>query len=381
MKFRVDRKALADTIAVVAKSLPSKPPTPVLAGVKITADSGVLRVEGFDYETSTRAHVVADVLDEGSVLVSGKLLADITKALPQKPVEVSVDGARVGIVCGSAKFSLPTMPVADYPALPAFPATTGSLPTEVFETVVGQVAAAAGKDDTLPMLTGVKIEAENGTLTLAATDRFRLAIRTLDWTGGDVNALIPAKTLADVARDVSRTQGLDNVDVGFHEGLFGADTGNVWTTARVLDAEFPKFRQLLPSEHSAVAGVDVAELVGAVKRVGLVAERGAQIRLTFDTGSLTVTAGTDGESSAEETLAATFAGEPLTIAFNPGYLLDGLNVIGTERVLFGFTTPNRPATLRPLSGDMQEYVGAGPFQPADTSFVYLLMPVRLPGNN
>lgn len=379
MKFRVDRKALADTIAVVAKSLPSKPPTPVLAGVKLTADSGVLRVEGFDYETSTRAHVVADILDEGSVLVSGKLLADITKALPQKPVEVSVDGARVGIVCGSAKFSLPTMPVADYPALPNFPATTGSLPTEVFETVVGQVAAAAGKDDTLPMLTGVKIEAESGTLTLAATDRFRLAIRTLDWTGSDVNALIPAKTLADVARNLPT--GLDNVDVGFHDGLFGADTGNVWTTARVLDAEFPKFRQLLPSEHSAVAGVDVQELVGAVKRVGLVAERGAQIRLTFDKGSLTVTAGTDGESSAEETLAATFAGEPLTIAFNPGYLLDGLHVIDTERVLFGFTTPNRPATLRPLSGDMGEFTGHGPFPPAATSFVYLLMPVRLPNTN
>lgn len=378
MKFHVEPRSFATTIATVAKILPAKPPNPVLAGVKLTAHDGVLRVEGFDYETSTRAHVTAETLDEGTVLVSGKLLADITKALPAKPVEVATDGNRVSIVCGSAKFSLPTMPVDEYPALPEFPDATGALPTDVFETIIGQVATAAGKDDTLPMLTGIRVEAENGTLTLAATDRFRLAVRTVPWSGSDVTTLIPAKTLADVARNLP--DNLTNVEIGLADGLFGADTGNVWTTTRVLDAEFPKFRQLLPSEHTAVAGVDVADLAGAVKRATLVAERGAQIRLSFAAGSLTVAAGGDGESSSEETIPVTFSGEPFTIAFNPGYLLDGLSAVGSAQVWFGFTTPNRPATLRPLAGDMSGFHGDGPYQPLDTEFVYLLMPVRLPAN-
>ncbi|HTI24933.1 MAG TPA: DNA polymerase III subunit beta, partial [Kutzneria sp.] len=191
MKIRVERDGLADAVAWVARSLPSRPPVPVLGGVLLDAgsdegDTGdALTVSGFDYEVSAQVGVPATIAAGGKTLVSGRLLADITKALPNHPVEIAVDGARVSITCGSAKFSLPTMPVEDYPALPEMPQRAGALAGEVFAEAVAQVAIAAGKDDTLPMLTGVRVEFNGGKLTLVATDRFRLAMREFDWEPAD----------------------------------------------------------------------------------------------------------------------------------------------------------------------------------------------------
>ncbi len=182
MKFRVAREDFADSVAWVARSLPSRPPVPVLGGVLLAADEQGLTVSGFDYEVSAQVHVSAEVITPpGQVLVSGKLLADITRALPNKPVDVVLDGTRVLINCGSAKFSLPTMPVEDYPQLPELPQQTGSLPVDVFSEAISQVAVAAGKDDTLPMLTGIRVEIDGTDMVLAATDRFRLAVRKVEW--------------------------------------------------------------------------------------------------------------------------------------------------------------------------------------------------------
>ena len=181
MKFRVERDVLADAAAWVARSLPARPPVPVLGGVLIQGggDPGAetLTVSGFDYETSARVEVDATIGDPGQVLVSGRLLADIARALPPKPVDLVVDGARATINCGSSRFSLPTMPVEDYPQLPAMPQRAGSVQADKLAAAVAQVAVAAGRDDTLPMLTGVRLEIEGTRLTLAATDRFRLAVR------------------------------------------------------------------------------------------------------------------------------------------------------------------------------------------------------------
>ncbi|MGW0521429.1 DNA polymerase III subunit beta [Crossiella sp. NPDC003009] len=379
MKIRVERDGLADAVAWVARSLPSRPPVPVLGGVLLDAggadgDNGeTLTVSGFDYEVSAQIGVPATISAAGRTLVSGKLLADITRSLPNHPVEIAVDGARVTITCGSAKFSLPTMPVEDYPQLPAMPQLAGHLPSDSFGPAVAQVAIAAGKDDTLPMLTGVRMEIEDEKVTLVATDRFRLALREFTWEpSGEVGStalLVPAKTLADAAKTLGGSGSKIELSLGDSDGLLGLSGSGRRTTTRLLDAEFPKYRQLLPSEHAAAAVIEVAPLVEAIKRVSLVAERGTQVRLEFTEASLRLSAGGDDEGSAEEELPVELTGDPLTIAFNPGYLLDGLGAMHTGKAQLTFTTPSRPALIKPVDAE-------GEVEPG---YIYLLMPVRLPG--
>lgn len=387
LRFRLVREDFAEAVAWVARSLPTRPPSnPVLAGVLITGTEDGLTIAGFDFDVSAEVQVPAEIASPGSVLVSGRLLSDITRALPGKPVEVGVEGSRVLLSCGSAKFSLPAMPVEDYPTLPTLPDETGVVSADLFAEAVGQVAVAAGKDDTLPMLTGIRVEISGDKVVLAATDRFRLAVRELTWTtaapGVDAAVLVPAKTLAEAAKSV--TSGSDvhlalgsGAAVG-EERLLGLRSGGRRSTTRLLDTEFPKFRQLLPTEHTAIATIGVAELAEAIKRVALVADRGAQVRMEFSDGLVRLSAGTDGLGMAEEDLPVEFAGEPLTIAFNPSYLTDGLGSLHSDRVTFGFTTPSKPAVLRP-AGDDAGTVGSGPFPASETDYVYLLMPVRLPG--
>jgi DNA polymerase III subunit beta len=387
LKFRLVREDFADAVAWVARNLPTRPTVPVLAGVLLTGSDDGLTISGFDYEVSAEVQVAAEIASPGSVLVSGRLLSDITRALPAKPVDVSVEGTRVSLTCGSARFSLPTMAVEDYPTLPTLPDETGVISAELFAEAIGQVAVAAGRDDTLPMLTGIRVEISGEKVVLAATDRFRLAVRELTWSteSADIEAavLVPAKTLAEAAK-----AGADGAEVHLSlgagsavgkEGLLGIRSEGKRSTTRLLDAEFPKFRQLLPAEHTAVATIGVAELTEAIKRVALVADRGAQVRMEFADDVLRLSAGADDVGRAEEDLPVSFSGDPLTIAFNPTYLTDGLGSLHTSRVAFGFTTPSRPAVLRPAGDDDGDVGATGPFPAAQTDYVYLLMPVRLPG--
>lgn len=374
MKIRVERDGLADAVAWVARSLPSRPPVPVLGGVLLDASSGEnLTISGFDYEVSAQVSVDATIDSTGRTLVSGRLLADITKALPPRPVEITVDGARVTITCGSSKFSLPTMPVEDYPELPEMPERAGLVPGDLFSEAVSQVAVAAGKDDTLPMLTGVRMEINSDQLTLVATDRFRLAMREITWepneSVSDTAVLVPAKTLAESAKTLGGAGTKVEISLASGDGLLGLSGTSRRSTSRLLDAEFPKYRQLLPSENAATAIVDVAPLTEAIKRVSLVAERGTQVRLEFSDSGLRLTAGGDDEGSAEEELPVELAGEGLTIAFNPTYLLDGLGALKTDRAQMLFTTSSRPALIKPVGEDGEVADG----------YLYLLMPVRLPG--
>lgn len=379
MKIRVERDGLADAVTWVARSLPSRPSIPVLGGVLIDAggdgvDSGeALTVAGFDYEVSATVDVPATVAAEGRALVSGRLLADITKALPAQPVEISVDGARVSITCGNAKFSLPTMPVEDYPQLPTMPQRAGEVAGEVFGQAVSQVAIAAGRDDTLPMLTGVRLEIADDKLTLVATDRFRLAMREFPWTSAgevsDTSVLVPARTLAEAAKTLGTSGTSVEISLASGDGLLGLAGSGRRATTRLLDAEFPKYRQLLPTEHTSAAVIGVSALVDAIKRVSLVAERGTQVRLEFAEGTLRLSAGGDDEGSAEEELGVDYTGDQVMIAFNPGYLLDGLGALHTDKAHLSFTTPNRPALVKPVGEDGEVAPG----------YLYLLMPVRLPG--
>jgi DNA polymerase-3 subunit beta len=379
VKFRVERDVLAEAVAWAARSLPARPPVPVLAGLMLDAtpdNGGRLVLSSFDYEVSARVEVAADISEPGVALVSGRLLADISRSLPARPVEVSTDASKVVVTCGSSRFTLLTLPVEDYPSLPEMPGASGSLRGEEFAAAVAQVAVAAGRDDTLPVLTGVRLEIEGETVTMAATDRYRLAVRDLPWTpeqsGLSAIALVPARTLSETAKSLATadkvTVALASAGVG--EGLVGFEGAGRRTTSRLLDGEFPKYRSLLPSESASVATVDTAGLIESVRRVALVAERNTQIRLSFSGGEVTLEAGTGDEAQASESLDATLTGDDISIAFNPAYLLDGLNALDEAYAELRFTASTRPAVL---AGKGASDATAG------DAYRYLLMPVRLSG--
>ncbi len=400
MKFRVERDVLAEAVAWTARTLPARPPMPVLAGVLLEAGPQGLTLSSFDYDVSAKATARAEIADEGRALVSGRLLADIARSLPDRPVDVVMDSAKVVLTCGTARFTLLTLPVDDYPTLPELPAVAGSVASDVLATAVTQVAVAAGRDDTLPVLTGVHMEVEAGTITLAATDRFRLAVRDLTWQPDhdDLSAiaLIPARTLLDTAKTLA---GSGDVTIalssGTGDGLVGFEAGGRRTTTRLLDGEFPKYRSLLPSETSAVATVETQPFIEAVRRVSLVAERNTPVRLAFTHGEVVLEAGAGEEAQASEGLEASLDGDDMTIAFNPSFLLDGLNVLDSPRARLFFTTPTRPAIL---TGAAAEGGDAGGAETADKSgdaagqdgsaaegtgptgpYRYLLMPIKLSG--
>nr|WP_284288941.1 DNA polymerase III subunit beta [Angustibacter aerolatus] len=291
MKFRVERDVLAEAVTWAARGLPTRPPVPVLAGVLLeAATDGTLTLSAFDYEVSARVSVAAEVDEAGTVLVSGRLLADISRNLPSKPVDVATEGQKVQVTCGGSRFSLLTMPVDDYPTLPTMPEATGTVPGDVFTLAVSQVTTAAGRDDTLPILTGVRVEIDGSRMTLLATDRYRLAMRTLDWNPGGSDAaavaLVPARTLADTAKALGASASVDLAlgRTGAGDGLVGFEAGSRRTTSRLLDGEYPKVTAIFPTTTDVSAVVETASLVEAVKRVALVAERNTPVRLRFTDG-------------------------------------------------------------------------------------------------
>ncbi|GAA0446208.1 DNA polymerase III subunit beta [Streptomyces stramineus] len=376
MKIRVERDVLAEAVAWAARSLPARPPVPVLAGLLLKAEEGSLSLSGFDYEVSARVSVDADVEEDGTVLVSGRLLADICRALPNRPVEISTDGVRVTVVCGSSRFTLHTLPVEEYPALPQMPTATGTVPGEVFAAAAAQVAIAAGRDDTLPVLTGVRIEIEGDTVTLASTDRYRFAVREFMWKPEtpDISAvaLVPAKTLLDTAKSLS---GGDTVSIalsgsGAGEGLIGFEGAGRRTTTRLLEGDLPKYRTLFPTEFNSIAVIETAPFVEAVKRVALVAERNTPVRLSFEQGVLILEAGSSDDAQAVERVDAQLDGDDISIAFNPGFLLEGLSAIDSPVAQLSFTTSTKPALLSGKPAVDAE---------ADDAYKYLIMPVRLSG--
>ncbi|WPB92097.1 DNA polymerase III subunit beta [Streptomyces malaysiensis] len=376
MKIRVERDVLAEAVAWTARSLPARPPVPVLAGILMKAEEGALSLSGFDYEVSARVSVEADIEDDGTVLVSGRLLADICRALPNRPVEISTDGVRVTVVCGSSRFTLHTLPVEEYPALPQMPTATGTVPGEVFAVAAAQVAIAAGRDDTLPVLTGVRIEIEGDTVTLASTDRYRFAVREFLWKPEtpDISAvaLVPAKTLLDTAKSLTSgdTVALALSGSGAGEGLIGFEGAGRRTTTRLLEGDLPKYRTLFPTEFNSVAVIETPPFVEAVKRVALVAERNTPVRLTFEQGVLILEAGSSDDAQAVERVDAQLDGDDISIAFNPTFLLDGLSAIDSPVAQLSFTTSTKPALLSGKPAMDAE---------ADEAYKYLIMPVRLSG--
>ncbi|MGH8793776.1 MAG: DNA polymerase III subunit beta [Stackebrandtia sp.] len=378
MKLRVDRDALADAVTWTAKSLPVRPSVPVLAGALLTVSEGRLTLSGFDYEVSSQ--VTVDVASEasGTALVSGKLLSEIVKALPAKPVDLAAEGSHIELTCGSARFTLPTMPVEDYPALPEMPGSAGTVDAAALATAVAQTAVAAGKDDTLPTMTGIQLEFTGTTLSLLATDRYRAAIRDLPWRPDDndisVNTLVPAKALSDTAKALGARGGDVTIALPSSEaggvGMIGFEAAERRTTSRVLDGQLPPLRSLLSTAYTAEMRVDAAELSSVARRVALVAERNSQLRLNFDGDGLVVEAGGSEDAKASEALDCDCSGEARKVAFNAQYLLDGLVAVNAPTAVFSFTEPGKGVVLSGAAaaeGDDDADFGG---------YKYLLQPLR-----
>jgi DNA polymerase-3 subunit beta len=375
VKLQVERDLLADAVAWTARALPARPTAPVLAGMRLQAGDD-LTLSTFDYEVSAQAKIPVTADEPGTVLVSGKLLAEIVRSLPAKPVDITTDGTRTTVKCGSATFTLMLLPAEEFPTLPEMPEVAGTIGADIFASAISQVGIAAGRDDTLPALTGIRVEINDDSLTMIATDRYRLAIRELKWnpvtSGRNTALLIPARVLGDTARALT---GGAEVSIALSEsdsagaagdGIIGFEGAGRRTTTRLLSGEYPRIQQLLPTEYSAVAELAAAPLAEAVKRVALVAERNTPVRLSFSSGEVLLEAGTGDEAQASEAIEASFDGEDLQIAFNPQYLLDGIGAVDSDVARISFTSPTRPAVV----------TGKGEAQP---DYRYVLMPIRSQG--
>ncbi len=384
VKIRLEKDVLAEAVQWAARSLPPRPSVPILAGLLIKAENQSVVLSSFDYETSARITVEAEVSEPGVVLVSGRLLADISRSLPNKPVTLTANDGHVEVVCGSARFTLQTLPVADYPELPEMPEATGSVPSAGFAKAVAQVVVAAGRDELLPVFTGVRMEIDGDQLDLLATDRYRMALKEIDWnptaTAAGGAALVPAKVLNDAAKSMTSgetvTISLSAASSG--EGLIGFEGegsgGSRQITTRLLDGEFPRVRHLMDIKPALSLRLNTADLIAAVKRVGLVAERNTSLRMIIDEASVTLEAATGDQAQASEAIEAvvdTFGAEPALAAagFNPHYLSDALTAVDAPYVSFAFTAPGKPCLLTGL-----EQIDGEPA----TDYRHVIMLMRLP---
>ena len=364
MKIQLEKDQLAEAVAGAARSLPLRPSYPILAGLLIKAEADVVTLSSFDYETSAQVSVAAAVQSAGSVLVSGKLLADITRSLPPKMVTLASTEAELTLTCGSARFSLQTLPVGDYPSLPAMPETSGWAASEDFAKAVAQVVVAAGRDELLPVFTGIKVEFEGDRLSLLATDRYRMALREMTWNpaAADVHtsALVPGKVLSEMTKSLAGasriTVSLAEASAG--EGLIGFEAegaaGVRQITTRLLDGEFPKLRHLMTIPHDLTVRANTADLIAAVRRVALVAEKNTSLRMKIGTDSVLLEAARGDQAQASESVPARIdcasAEPPLSEAgFNPHYLVDALSVLDTTFVHIAFTGSGKPCLITPLA--------------------------------
>lgn len=386
MKIRVERDVLADAVAWAARSLPNRPSVPILAGLRINAGSDGVTLSSFDYETSAKVTISGQVDELGEVLVSGRLLADIARSLPGKPVSLTSDASRLEIVCGSARFTLQTLPVADYPALPEMPAATGSVESDAFAKAVAQVVVAAGRDELLPVFTGVRVEIEGETLSLLATDRYRMALKELAWSPASTQAsgaaLVPARVLNETAKSMTSgekvTMSLSTPGLG--DGLAGFEGdgqgGTREITTRLLDGDFPKVRHLMQVQPTVTVRCSTTDMVSSVKRVALVAERNTPLRMIIGDDQVNLEAATGDQAQASEAIEATVenhqGGDELAITaagFNPHYLQDALGALDTPYVHFSFTAPGKPCLITGLEEIDGEPLG---------DYRHVIMLMRLP---
>ncbi|MEV5070294.1 DNA polymerase III subunit beta [Microbacterium sp. LMI12-1-1.1] len=379
MKFHVNRDVFSEAVSFVVKLLPQRNPQPILAGVLIEASAEGLSLAAFDYEASARTTIDATVDDPGTILVHGRLLSDIASRLPNAPIQIEVDDdGGILLTCGSARFTLASMPVQEYPAIPEVTGDSGLVPSEDFATAIAQVAFAASRDDVTPVLTGVQLEVSGTSLSLVATDRYRVALREIPWDGGgtatdeSTTALVPARTLTEVGKTFAHGGDISIAFSGSGDREIIAFTaGNKTVTSLLIKGNFPPVRRLFPAQTEHHAVVNTAELAEAVRRVSLVLDRSAPLRFTFTADSVSMDASGTEQARATESVDATLlGGDEVTLGLNPQYLLESLGAVKSEFVRITFTSSENANKLSPVLITPQTSVDRA----GSESFRYLLQP-------
>ena len=367
MKFTVSRETFLTELAIVARGASTRSAIQTLAGVLIRLADGRAELHATDTDLGIRASLEAEIVEEGAVVVPGRLLLDVARSLPQDSVSVEyrVSTQDIEVISGSASFHLRTLPLEDFPKLPQPEASTAlSVPAAAFTETVGRVARSASRDETRPHLTGVLVTAENDQLRMVATDSYRLSVKEtkLDQSlTGELEANVPARTLQELSR-IAAANGAETIEVTALENQVVFSAGNVVLSSRLVEGRFPNYQQLLPESYEHELRVDRGELLDVVRRISLLAQKNAPLRLAFTEGALEVSAQTPDVGEARESLPVPFKGEALEIGFNAEFFRDGLESAETEELLLKLISPLRPGLIQ--SGD-------------DGGFIYLVMPIRL----
>lgn len=371
MKVEVNSGALADAVAWTTRVIDARPSNPILAGIRLEAADGALRLSAFNYEISARDHIEAGVDESGSILVLGKLLADITKSLPSEKTHLSANSTTLTITSGKSTFTMQLMPNAEYPDLPSMPGMLGQVDAPTFVQAVSQACVAVSREENRPVLTGVRMQFDGDKVVLTSTDRFRLARATFSWSPQDptvhTTTLVRGSLLRDVSRSLDERQNLTLDFDTENPSLLGFDNAGRSSTSQLIDGEFPAVDRLFADDYPIQAVIDKQSLIGAIKRVALVAERDAPIRMVFSGQELTLSAGAVDEAQAKEIIDVDMDGDDITVAFNPSYLIEGLSAISEPYVRMKLTTAVKPV----------EFNGQ---QEADSDesmdYRYLLVPMR-----
>jgi DNA polymerase III subunit beta len=368
MKVTCPREEFAQKLGVVGRAVSSRTSVNILTGIMMRAEGGRLSLAATDMEISLRVTLDAQVEEEGSVVIPGRLLVDIVRLLPAGEVtlEHRAEEGIAHLVCGSASYGFHTYSPDDFPRLPEIaPDESFSLERPALLDTIMKVGRSASRDESRPVLTGVLVRFEAGKLIMAATDSYRLSVKETEITegpAGEVEAIVPARALSELAR-IAQASNTDSLTVGIQENqiVFGVD--DVWLTARRIDGQFPNYRQLLPETFEAEVELPREELLDVVRRTGLMAQRKSPLRLRFEEGQLTISAQTQDVGEAHESLPAAYTADPIEIGFNAEFLRDGLESLDDDQVRLRLISPLRPGLIQ----------GAG------DDFLYLIMPIRLAG--
>ncbi|NYD69607.1 DNA polymerase III subunit beta [Herbiconiux flava] len=376
MKFQVNRDVFSEAVSFAVKLLPQRTTLPILSGVLIEATDDGLKLSSFDYEVSAQTQIAADIEEPGVILVSGRLLSDIANRLPNAPVRFSTEDSRIVVSCGTARFTLLSMPVEEYPTLPQVGAESGLLPAEQFAAAVAQVAVAASRDDVTPVITGVQLEVSENSISLVATDRYRVAVRNIDWDSNDsdtttATALVPARTLQEVGKTFGNA-GTISVAITNSDDreLIAFKSDKKTVTTLLIKGNFPPVKRLFPESVDNYAVINTADLIEATKRVSLVLEREAALRFTFTIDGVTLEAIGSEQAQASESIDALLTGQDTVVSLKPQFLLDGLSAVHSEFVRISFTktdNPNKPGPVLITSQSSKD-------QPGSDDYKYLLQP-------
>ena len=376
MKCEVNKDVFSEAVSFVVKLLPQRTTLPILSGVLIHAEEKSVTISSFDYEVSATTTIAAQVSTPGTVLVSGHLLAEIAQRLPETSVSLERNQNTVSVVAGSAKFGLATMPVEEYPNLPEIIGVAGVVSGSDFAEAVSQVAPAASRDDVTPVITGVLLDIAATTMTMMATDRYRVASRELAWSGSDVpaeglQALIPARTLSEIGKTFSHEAKLTvTINVGTERELIAFSSPDKTVTSLLIRGSFPPVQKLFPEESPNYTVVSTNDVIEATRRVALVLEREAPLRYSFSADGVALEALGSEQAQASETIDGHLVGNECVVSLKPQFLIDGLSATHGEFVRIAFTQTENPNKPGPVLITAQKSKDGDDH----SSFKYLLQP-------